>query len=164
MIGPTKGVLMQTPKYCLLFLFLLASGCAARQPSASIYNEQADAHHDVAAAISTAEGSKRNIVLIFGANWCGDCHALYEQMHKPELASIIEKNFVVVEIDLGRWDKNLDLAEKYHVPIKRGIPALAVLDPHGNLLYAMDQGQFADARSMSYESIKAFFEQWKPSH
>ena len=83
-------------------------------------------------------------------------------MHKPELASIIEKNFVIVEVDLGREDKNLDLAEQYHVPIKHGIPALAVLDSHGNLLYAMDQGQFADARHMSYESIKAFFEQWKP--
>jgi hypothetical protein len=83
-------------------------------------------------------------------------------MHKPELASIIEKNFIVVEIDTGRGDKNLDLAEQYHVPIKNGIPALAVLNSHGNLLYAMDQGQFADARSMSYESIKAFFVQWKP--
>ncbi len=83
-------------------------------------------------------------------------------MHKLELASIIEKNFVIVEVDLGREDKNLDLAEQYRVPIKHGIPALAVLDPHGKLLYAMDQGQFADARHMSYESIKAFFEQWKP--
>jgi thiol-disulfide isomerase/thioredoxin len=157
-----KGAPMHTSKYCFLILFLIALGCSAGQPSASIYNEQADAHHDVAAAIANATGSKKNVVLIFGANWCGDCHALYNQMHKPELASVVEKTFVVVEIDLGRWDKNLDLAEKYHVPIKRGIPALAVLDPHGNLLYAMDQGQFADARSMSYESIKAFFEQWKP--
>lgn len=155
---------MHTSKYCLPFLFLFAVGCAARQPSSSIYDEQADAHHDITAAIAAAEASKNNIVLIFGANWCGDCHALYEQMHKSELASIIEKNYVVVEIDLGRWDKNLDLAEKYHVPIKRGIPALAVLDPHGRLLYAMDQGQFADARSMSYESIKEFFEQWKPKN
>lgn len=85
-------------------------------------------------------------------------------MHNPELAAIIAKNFVVVEIDLGREDKNLDLAEKYHVPIKQGIPALAVLDPRGNLLYAMDQGQFAHARNMSYASIKAFSEKWKPSH
>jgi protein disulfide-isomerase len=85
-------------------------------------------------------------------------------MQRAELASIIEKNFVVVEIDLGRWDKNLDVAEQYHVPIKRGIPALAVLSPKGDLLYAMDQGQFADARSMSYESIKAFFVQWEPKN
>jgi len=56
------------------------------------------------------------------------------------------------------------LAEQYHVPIKRGIPALAVLNSGGNLLYAMEQGQFADAGNMSYESIKAFFEQWKPNH
>jgi hypothetical protein len=84
-------------------------------------------------------------------------------MHKPELASIIEKNFVVVEVDLGHEDKNLDLAEEYHVPIKHGIPALAVLDSRGKLLYAMDQGQFADARHMSFDSIKAFFVQWKPS-
>jgi thioredoxin 1 len=85
-------------------------------------------------------------------------------MHKPELASIIEKNYVLVEVDVGREDKNLDLAERYRVPIRHGIPALAVLDFRGNLLYAMDQGQFADARHMSYEDIKVFFERWTPGH
>lgn len=82
-------------------------------------------------------------------------------MHKPELAAVIAKGFVVAKIDVGRYTRNLDVAEKYGVPLKRGIPALAVLDPQGKVLYAMDQGQFADARHMSYESIKAFFEQWK---
>jgi protein disulfide-isomerase len=83
-------------------------------------------------------------------------------MHKPELAELIAKKFIVVKIDVGRVDKNLDLGQKYGVPLKKGIPALAVLSPRGKVLYAMDQGQFADARHMSYESIKAFFEQWKP--
>jgi len=155
---------MNRSKYWFLILFFLVIGCAGQQPTASVYNEKADAHHDIAAAIANAEESKRNIVLIFGANWCGDCRALDAQMHKSELASIIERNFVIVEVDLGREDKNLDLAEQYHVPIKHGIPALAVLNSRGNLLYAMDQGQFADARHMSYESIKAVFEQWKPGH
>jgi hypothetical protein len=84
-------------------------------------------------------------------------------MHKAELASIIEQNFVIVKVDVGRMDKNADLAEQYRIPLKHGIPALAVLGSRGNLLCAMDQGQFADARSMSYDSIRAFFEQWKPS-
>ena len=83
-------------------------------------------------------------------------------MHKPELAALLAASFVVVEINVGRYNKNLDLAQKYHVPIKRGIPALAVLDSRGALLYAMDQGQFADARHMSYESIKEFFVKWEP--
>ncbi len=84
-------------------------------------------------------------------------------MHKDELATLIAKNFVIVKVDVGRYDKNLELAEKYNIPAHHGIPALAVLSPHGKLLYATDQGQFADARHMSYESIKAFFEQWKPA-
>jgi protein disulfide-isomerase len=83
-------------------------------------------------------------------------------MHKPELAAIVEKGFVVVHIDVGQEDKNLDLAERYRVSLKHGIPALAVLNSRGNLLFAMAQGQFADAGSMSYESIKAFFVKWQP--
>jgi len=135
---------------------------AASEP---LYDEQADARKLIAAAIKTASmpgNPVKNIVLDFGANWCFDCHVLDDQMRKPELASVIEKSFVVVKIDVGCMDKNVDLAQQYGVPVKNGIPALAVLDSHGKVLYAQDQGQFADARHMSFESIKAFFEQWKP--
>ena len=127
-----------------------------------IYDEHADANRLIQAAIAQASRSHKNIVLDFGANWCGDCHALDMQMHKPELASLIEKNYVVVHVDVGRFDKNLDIAKKYHVPIKHGIPALAVLDSAGNLLYAQDQGQFADARSLGEDSFKQFFGKWVP--
>lgn len=82
-------------------------------------------------------------------------------MHKPELAAIIRQNFVLVPIDVGRLDKNLDLAAQYHVPIQAGIPALVVLNSQGGLLFATEQGQFAEAQQMSYESIKDFFEKWK---
>lgn len=143
----------------LVMAFVAALAAAA---SENIFDEKADAHQQIAAAIAAASKSGKNIILDFGANWCGDCHALEAQMHKPELAAIIEKNFVVVSVDVGKMDKNVDLAEKYHVPLKKGIPALAVLDPHGTLLFAQDQGQFEDARHMTYEAIKAFFEQWKP--
>jgi protein disulfide-isomerase len=146
-------------------LFLAAALAVAgvgRAASGAIYDETADAPKQVAAAIAEASRSGRRVVLVFGANWCPDCHALDAQMHKPELASIIEKNFLVVKIDMGRMDKNVDLARKYGVPIRRGIPAMAVLDPQGKLLYAQDQGQFSNARHMSFQSIQAFFEQWKP--
>jgi len=135
---------------------------AASEP---VYDEQADARKLIAAAIQTASKpgkSAKNVIIIFGANWCFDCRMLDEQMHKPELAALIEKNFVVVKVDVGRMDKNVDLAQKYGVPVKNGIPALAVLNSRGKVLYAQDQGQFADARHMSFESIKAFFERWKP--
>ena len=141
-------------------LVLLAGACvpAKRTP----YDEKADAHQQIAAAIAEASKAHKNVVLVFGANWCPDCRALDAQMHKADLAALIATNYAVVKIDIGRDDKNQDIAERYQVPIKHGIPALAVLDPGGKLLYAMDQGQFADARHMSYESIKEFFVKWEP--
>jgi site-specific recombinase len=62
---------MNRDKYWFLILFLLLFGCARRQPqsTAPIFDEKADARHDIATAITNAEGSQRNIVLIFGANW-----------------------------------------------------------------------------------------------
>ena len=83
-------------------------------------------------------------------------------MHKPDLAGLIEHNYVVVDIDLGRYDKNLDLAQKYGVPINKGIPAISVLDTHGKLLYAQGQGQFANARTMPYHDFAEFFRKWEP--
>jgi len=149
----------------LLFLLggaLISLTALAQTPTAPLYDESADARQAISAAIVSAARTHQNIVLDFGANWCFDCHVLDEQMHKPELASIIEKNFIVVHIDVGKFDKNLDLAKRYGIPLKRGIPALAVLDSGGKLVYAQDQGQFEDARHMSYEDIKAFFVKWKP--
>lgn len=85
-------------------------------------------------------------------------------MHKPDLASLIAQDFVVVKVDVGRYDKNLDLAEKYGVPIKKGIPAISVLSPNGKLLYAQSQGQFANARAMPYQDFAEFFRKWEPKH
>jgi len=140
-------------------VFLAGALFAADQPP---YDESADAHQQVASAIAEAAKAQKNVVLVFGANWCGDCRALNAQMHKDELAALIASNYEVVKIDVGRFNKNKDIAVKYHVPLAHGIPTLAVLDPGGNVLYAMDQGQFSNARSMSYESIRDFFVKWVP--
>lgn len=149
-------------KYLLLGLALAVAAPRGMPAGEAIYDQKADATNDIRAAILEAGRQHKNVVLIFGANWCGDCHALDRQMHQPELAALIAKHFVVVKIDVGEFNKNLDLGAKYHVPLKKGIPALAVLDPQGKLLYAQDQGQFADARGMDYAAFKVFFEHWKP--
>ncbi len=141
-------------------LALMASlTLGAREP---LYNPDADARKDIRAAIAEASKSDRNVILDFGADWCFDCHVLDAQMHKPELAPLIAKDYVVVHIDVGRFDKNLDLAARYRVPLDKGVPALAVLDRHGKLLYSQEQGQFEDARHLDLETIRAFFEKWKP--
>jgi len=157
-----KGDIMIAAKHLLKLVplvFLAGALFAADQPP---YDETADAHQQVASAIAEAAKAQKNVVLVFGANWCGDCRALNAQMHQDELAALIASNYEVVKIDVGRFNKNKDIAAKYRVPLAHGIPTLAVLDPGGNVLYAMDQGQFSNARSMSYESIRDFFAKWVP--
>jgi hypothetical protein len=83
-------------------------------------------------------------------------------MHKPELARLIARDFVVVKVDVARFNKNLDVGVKYDVPISKGIPAIAVLNSHGKLLYAQGRGQFANARAMPYHDFAEFFRKWKP--
>ena len=160
------AIIQRTGMKCGIFVLavcgLLLGAFAAKAASQPIYNEHADARRDIATAISQASKAGKNVVLIFGANWCPDCHALDEQMHRPALARLIARDYVVVKIDVGRFDKNLDVGREYGVPISKGIPAMAVLDPHGKLLYAQSQGQFANARLMPYRDFSEFFEKWKP--
>ena len=144
---------------CLVFLSTVVVFAAFKDP---LFDEKADAGKDIQAAIAQATRESKHVILDFGANWCLDCHILEAQMEKPELAPLIKANYVVVEIDVGRYDKNLDLAGKYHVPLDKGVPALAVLDSHGKLLYSQEHGEFEGARRMKFEDFKAFFEQWKP--
>jgi len=150
-----------TMGFLTVFLLLLVpiSATAASRP---IYDENANAQQQIAAALAATAKSGKNIVLIFGANWCSDCHALDAEMHEPDLAELIEKNYVVVNIDVGRFDKNREVGRKYGVPIRRGIPAIAVLDSRGKLLYAQSQGQFANAAQIPDQAFRAFFEKWKP--
>ena len=153
---------MRLRSHVLILAATMLLAGLAQAASEAIYDEKADAPKQLSATVAEASRSGKRIMLVFGANWCPDCRALDAQMHKPGLATIIEKDFLVINIDVGRMDKTLDLAQKYGVPLRHGIPAVAVLDQQGRLLYAQDQGQFSDARQMSFESIKAFFEQWRP--
>jgi thiol:disulfide interchange protein len=127
-----------------------------------IYDVNADAKADVAAAIKKARAEHKRVILDFGGNWCGDCRVLDINFHKPENEALLSKYYVLVDIDIGREDKNLDLAKQYGVPLEKGVPALSVVDGHGKVVYAQTKGEFEDMRHMDPASVQQFLEQWKP--
>jgi thioredoxin 1 len=127
----------------------------------TIYDEKANAHVEIKEALAKANAQRKRVIVVFGANWCFDCHVLDDAFHKPELASIIAANYEVVHIDIGKGEKNQDLMDKYEVPMKRGIPGLAVLDPNGKLVYSQKNGEFENARAMSQDDFVAFLNKWK---
>lgn len=126
-----------------------------------IYSETANPTADIAAALKKARAEHKRVLLDFGGDWCGDCQVLEIYFHQSPNAALLAKHFVVVHIYIGQMDRNLDVPKKYDVPINKGVPALAVLDAHGKLLYSQQTGQFENMRNMSSSAVTAFLNQWK---
>ena len=155
MVSLLRTTLFRT---ALALLPMATAGHAAAQVNKHLYSESADPAAEIAAAERVARHEHKRILLDFGANWCGDCQVLDLSYKEAPNAELLAKYYVVVHIDVGHIDHNLSIAAKYHVPIAHGIPALAVLDANGNLLYAEKEKEFEHS---SPEAIAAFLNRWK---
>jgi thioredoxin-related protein len=127
-----------------------------------IYNERDDARAEIKEALKKAAAENKRVILVFGANWCYDCRVLDAAFHREDLAAILAANYEVVHVDIGKGEKNQDLAKKYEVPLSRGIPGLAVLDSNGKLVYSQKNGEFENARALAPQEFLAFLNKWKP--
>src|SRR5260370_2900424 len=157
--------------YRLIWTLALAIAVAAASAVCSgqafkkekeIYNERADARAEIREAMGKATAEHKRVILVFGANWCYDCHVLDTAFHRSDLAPILAANYEVVHVDIGKGDKNQDLMKRYEVPMKRGIPGLAVLAADGKLVYSQKNGELDKARPLAPEDFLAFLNRWKP--
>lgn len=127
-----------------------------------IYPDPVQAKVDLAAALKTAAATHKRILLDFGGNWCADCQVLDIYMHNGQNLPILQANFVLVHINVGQLDENLDIAQKYGIPLEKGVPAVAVLLENGKLLYSQKTGQFAPMHRLQSDAVTKFLVQWKP--
>jgi thioredoxin 1 len=129
-----------------------------------IYPANADAHAEIREAEAKAAAGNKRLLLVFGANWCFDCHVLDLAFHRPDIAPLLTANYEVVHIDLGpNEEKNSDLVQQYQIPLNKGIPALAVAESDGRLVVSQKNGEFEDARGLTPEVLLEFLNQWKPA-
>jgi thioredoxin 1 len=68
----------------------------------------------------------------------------------------------VGHVNVGDYDKNLDLAKKYEIPLEKGVPSLAVLDPNGKLVVSQKKGEFESTTRIGPENVIEFLNYWKP--
>ncbi len=127
-----------------------------------LYPADADATKEIADALKAATEKKR-VLLVFGANWCYDCHALDRALHEGSAGKVMQESFLLVHVDIGEGDKNLELTKKYRIPLEKGVPAVAVLRSDGKLLYSSGAGEFEAARRMMKKDLAAFLSRWKHS-
>jgi thioredoxin 1 len=139
--------------------FLGGLGLAFAAAAANLpYDEHADAAAQLQQALGSALIDHHDVLVIFGANWCDDCRELDKALHGISNAMITSR-FDVVKVDVGRFDKNLELANRYGNPIAKGIPAVVVLSADNRVLYSTKAGELANARRMGETGIYDFLSQ-----
>jgi len=139
--------------HTLFFVLLAVAATAADNP----YNETADAKLEIKQALTQAVATQTPIIIVFGANWCGDCKMLDSAMKTGASAPLLSRDFKIVKVNVGHWDKNFDVAREYGVPLEKGIPAVVIISAENKVLYVTREGELANARSMGDKAIYEFF-------
>ena len=117
------------------------------------YDENANAGEQISVALEKAKLKNRYVLLQMGGNWCPDCRTLGEYFSRPEIKTWLDERVVLVSVDVGEWDRNLDIVEEYENPISEGIPALVLLNSNNEVMFATLAGELASARSMSKNDL-----------
>ena len=126
-----------------------------------IYPAPEQASADLAAALKAAAAQHKRVILDFGGDWCTDCQVLDLYFHDATNKPILDANYVLVHVNIGHMDQNVDIAVRYQIPLKKGVPALAVLDTHGELLYSQKTGEFEAMRGMESSAVTQFLDRWR---
>jgi protein disulfide-isomerase len=139
---------------------LVLGACVATRNAAGAdtpYNDNADASLQIHQALTRAAAAKTSVIVVFGANWCPDCRELDHAMKNGDCAALMTRDFQIVNVSVGRFNKNLDVAKSYGVPLAKGIPAVAILSAQDKVLYITREGELANARDMGDTGIYDFF-------
>jgi thiol-disulfide isomerase/thioredoxin len=153
-LAPAAVVAAPAPKVAITSLAELPT------PLPLPYDESADANADVAAAFAKAKATHRLLLVDLGGNWCPDCRLLAALMRQPEVARFVAAHYVVVTVDVGRFNKNLQVPARWGLNAVTGAPSILIVDRHGRLL---DQGHvaaLADARHMTPQALADWLAQW----
>lgn len=133
-------------------------------PNPRLYPDPAEAQSELKSAEQRARATHKRVLVVFGANWCYDCHVLDATLRSPSFAPLVNANYVVVHINIGDEGKdNNDLAARMGVNLDKGVPSLAVLDGNGNVIVAQQNGEFESTVRIGPDDVRGFLQKWKPA-
>lgn len=125
------------------------------------YDESANADAAVDAALARAKAEHKLVLIDLGGNWCADCRILSGVMALPEVASFVDAHYVVVNVDVGRFNRNRQILTRFGVTRRlEAVPALLIATPDGALLDRDRIIEIQDARALTPQAIVDWLAQW----
>lgn len=115
----------------------------------------------VDAALARAKHSGKRVLVDLGGNWCPDCLVLANFMRLKEVQTFLNAHFEIVVLDVGRFDKNLDVPARFGIQGRlEGVPSVLILNADGKLLNPGKITTLGDARRMSPQAIADCLAGW----
>ena len=105
----------------------------------------------------TLQQSKQPI-LIFGANWCPDCRILDGTLQLPTIKKFMNKNYNIMHIDVGRYDKNMELISYFGIPKEKGVPRVLVFDKNKIVINKKSTKEWTTARDRRKQEVFDYFQ------
>ncbi|MEJ5317147.1 MAG: thioredoxin family protein [Tenuifilum sp.] len=149
-------------KRLLLLNLLILLGLMA-YAQVNIYNPNADAKAEIAAAINKAKQENKHVFIQIGGNWCPWCVKLHNFMNADStISEILTKNYVVVKVNYSKENKNLDVLKKLEKPQRFGFPVLVILNSNGNRIHTQDSGLLESGDGYDRKKVLNFLKNWTP--
>ncbi len=121
------------------------------------FDPKANATREVDAVLLEAKATGKKPIIVLGTNACHDSRGLALKFATPPLDRIIADNFLVVWIDVGLKDRNLEIANRFGVDKIVGTPTVLVVSPEGAVLNADTAAEWRTADSKPFDEAVAYF-------
>jgi thiol-disulfide isomerase/thioredoxin len=99
-------------------------------------------------------------VVIFGGNWCPDCRILEGTLAMPTIKKFLQQHYQVMHIDIGRYDRNMELMNHLNIESKKGVPRVVILDLEKNIVNSSTSSEWTTARDRKQQEIYNYFQKF----
>ena len=147
-----------------LSFFIYAVVDAQSKDTAHLYNPNANAEKEIAAAVKKAKAEHKFVLMQGGGNWCIWCKRFSITVaNDPKLDSIVNADFVVYHLNYSEENKNEKLFAKYGYPQRFGFPVFIILDDKGNRIHTQNSEYLEEGKGYNKDKIADFFKAWSPA-
>jgi thioredoxin-related protein len=151
-------------KYLLIILLSFPAIFTYGQEK-KLYDPQANAQKDIAAAIKKARMEKKFVLIQGGGNWCSWCieFARFAKAD-PLIDTALQAGFIWYHLNFSKENENKKIFTRYGFPQRFGFPVFIILNGNGERIHTQNSEYLEDGdKSYDHEKVLAFLKMWSPS-
>ena len=122
------------------------------------YNGEIYSESDIERFLDNSINKLKQPIIIFGGNWCPDCRILEGTLQLPTIKKYMIEHYEIMHVDVGRYDKNMNLISYFKIPKEEGVPRVLVFDTNKNILNMESTKEWTTARDRKQQEIFNYFQ------